>query len=126
MKNLPDIEAVAAIVHASWMDGKRAKGIESRKAEDGEELMVPYALLSEAQKDQDRNLVKSVYAAIAKCPTAHDDGEFDKAVRRLVEAAKEWDEYDYPEGEAGRIVLIKKLQGISDALAAIKAAKEGR
>jgi hypothetical protein len=61
---LPDIELVSDAVHQSWMDGKKAKGITSRKAEDGEELMVPYSELSEAQKDQDRGLVKTVYAAI--------------------------------------------------------------
>jgi hypothetical protein len=48
------------------MDGKKANGITSRKAENGEELMVPYNELSEAQKDQDRNTVKAVYRAIAE------------------------------------------------------------
>jgi hypothetical protein len=61
---LPDIELVADQVHESWMAGKRAKGITSRKAEDGEELMVPYVNLSEAQKNQDRSLVHTVYQAI--------------------------------------------------------------
>jgi hypothetical protein len=67
MMTLPDIEAVAAAVHEAWMEGKRAKGITSRKAEDGEELMVPYAQLSEPQKEQDRATVRAVYAAIEKC-----------------------------------------------------------
>jgi hypothetical protein len=35
-----------------------------RKAEDGEELMVPYDQLSEKAKDLDRGTVKAVYAAI--------------------------------------------------------------
>lgn len=61
---LPDIEVVAAKVHNSWMEGKRAQGITSRKAEDGEELMVPYTKLSEKQKEMDRGLVRTVYAAI--------------------------------------------------------------
>ncbi len=61
---LPDVELVAAKVHDSWMEGKRNKGIESRKAEDGEELMVPYEQLSETQKDQDRQTVLTVYKAI--------------------------------------------------------------
>ena len=61
---LPDLELVADLVHQSWMEGKLAQGIISRKAEDGEELMVPYARLSERQKDQDRRLVKTVYEAI--------------------------------------------------------------
>lgn len=62
--NLPDMEQVAALVHRSWMEGKYAKGITSRKAEDGEELMVDYFELSEVQKDQDRQTVKTVYGAI--------------------------------------------------------------
>lgn len=61
---LPDIEMVAEKVHESWMVVKRNQGIVSRKAEDGEELMVPYAQLSEPQKEMDRSLVRTVYAAI--------------------------------------------------------------
>src|SRR5438105_9616264 len=47
---LPDIEAVAAQVHADWMEAKHADNITSRLSETGEELMVPYAELSEAAK----------------------------------------------------------------------------
>lgn len=61
-----DIELLAAEVHESWMAGKREKGIFSRKAEDGEELMVPYSKLSEVQKEQDRATVRTVLAAIDK------------------------------------------------------------
>lgn len=64
--NLPDIELVANAAHAGWMDAKRALGITTRKAEDGEELMVPYAELSEKAKDLDRNAVRAVYAAIER------------------------------------------------------------
>lgn len=67
--NLPDIEIVAALVHASWMAGKRKAGITSRKAEDGEELMQDYAKLSEPQKEQDRATVRTVYAAIEQAST---------------------------------------------------------
>lgn len=63
---LPDIEQVSAQVHKAWMASKKANGIKSRKAEDGEELMVPYERLSEKAKDLDRNTVKAVYAAIKK------------------------------------------------------------
>ena len=63
---LPDIESVSAQVHEAWMESKKANGISSRKAEDGEELMVPYGELSEKAKDLDRNTVKAVYAAIKK------------------------------------------------------------
>lgn len=62
--NLPDIEAVSAKVHEAWMDGKRAKGVTTRKSETGEELMVPYSELSEAAKDLDRGSVQAVYRAI--------------------------------------------------------------
>lgn len=64
MMKLPNIELVSAAVHESWMNGKLAKGVTSRKAEDGEELMVPYADLSEPQKEQDRATVRTVYEAI--------------------------------------------------------------
>ena len=66
MIKLPDIEQVAAEVHNAWMASKKASGITSRKAEDGEELMVPYDRLSEKAKDLDRITVKAVYAAIKK------------------------------------------------------------
>ncbi len=66
MIRLPDIEAVAAEVHAAWMKTKEASGIHSRKSESGEELMVPYDQLSEKAKELDRAAVKAVYAAIKK------------------------------------------------------------
>jgi hypothetical protein len=62
--NLPDIETVSANVHEAWMDSKRAQGVTTRKAEDGEELMAPYEQLSEKAKELDRGTVKAVYAAI--------------------------------------------------------------
>lgn len=62
--NLPDIEAVSAEVHDAWMKSKLAKGVSSRKSEAGEELMVPYHMLSEASKDLDRGSVQAVYRAI--------------------------------------------------------------
>lgn len=61
---LPDIESVSAAVHAAWMTSKNDQGIESRKSEDGEELMVPYEQLSEKAKELDRSTVRAVYAAI--------------------------------------------------------------
>jgi hypothetical protein len=61
---LPDIEVVSAKVHEAWMASKRADGFTSRRSETGEELMVPYEHLSEAQKEVDRNTVRAVYAAI--------------------------------------------------------------
>lgn len=61
---LPDIELVSAKVHEAWMASKTAKGVTTRKSETDEELMVPYAQLSEAAKDLDRGSVKAVYNAI--------------------------------------------------------------
>ena len=62
--DLPDIEAVSAKVHEAWMNSKKARGIETRKSEKGEELMVAYEELSEEAKDLDRSSVKAVYTAI--------------------------------------------------------------
>lgn len=64
MIDLPEMELVSAQVHNAWMQSKKDQGIDSRKAEDGEELMVPYNQLSEKAKDLDRNTVKAVYKAI--------------------------------------------------------------
>jgi hypothetical protein len=61
---LPDIELVAAKVHNAWIESKKKQNINSRKSEEGEELMVPYSKLSEEQKDLDRETVKTVYNAI--------------------------------------------------------------
>lgn len=63
---LPDLEAVAADVHEAWMASKRAQGLATRRAEDGEELMVPYGQLSERAKELDRATVRAVYAAIRR------------------------------------------------------------
>lgn len=61
---LPDIEIVSAKVHEAWIASKAAQGVTSRRAEDGEELIAPYAQLSENAKDLDRGTVQAVYAAI--------------------------------------------------------------
>lgn len=61
---LPDIEDVSALVHLAWMEMKRSQGVTTRRSEAGEELMVPYAQLSEAAKELDRGTVRAVYAAI--------------------------------------------------------------
>jgi RyR domain len=66
MITLPDIELAAEEVHNAWMESKRVQGYSSRMSEDEEELMVPYTMLSEKQKNLDRNTVKAVYAAIYK------------------------------------------------------------
>lgn len=61
---LPDIELVAACVHADWVTLKLSQGITTRLAEDGEELMAPYEQLSDRQKEADRQTVRAVYKAI--------------------------------------------------------------
>jgi hypothetical protein len=61
---LPDVEVVAAEVHAAWIRSKRAQGVTSRRSEVGEELMVPYGQLSESAKELDRTTVRVVYTAI--------------------------------------------------------------
>jgi len=53
------IEEVSAKVHEKWMETKRAQGVTSRRSEKDEELMVPYADLSEAAKDLDRGSVRA-------------------------------------------------------------------
>lgn len=64
MPQLPDLETVAAKVHESWMKTKQDQGVTTRLSETGEELMVPYAQLSEPAKELDRMTVRTVYAAI--------------------------------------------------------------
>ena len=61
---LPDIETVAELVHDAWRQAKLLQGITSRLSETGEELMRPYAELSEAAKNLDRIAVFTVYEAI--------------------------------------------------------------
>ena len=68
--DLPDIEAVASEVHLEWMESKREMGVLSRKAEDGEELMVPFEQLSEKAKELDRRAVRTVYGAIERALNA--------------------------------------------------------
>ena len=51
MIELPGLEIVASEVHCQWLESKHKMGIVSRKAVDGEELMVPFELLSEKAKE---------------------------------------------------------------------------
>ena len=64
MSPLPDLEIVAEKVHEAWMKTKQDQGVTTRLSETGEELMVPYAQLSEPAKELDRMTVRTVYAAI--------------------------------------------------------------
>jgi hypothetical protein len=58
------VDQLAERVHIRWLKSKRAAGCRSRTSETGEELMVPYALLSEPAKDLDRNTVRAVLEAL--------------------------------------------------------------
>lgn len=58
------IETISDAAHQGWMHAKLALGVTSRKSETGEELMVPYAELSEAAKDLDRGAVRAVLHSI--------------------------------------------------------------
>ena len=73
MLTLPDVELVSAAVHEAWMASKRALGVTSRCSENGEELMRPYADLSEAAKQLDRGTVQAVYTAIRAASTKATD-----------------------------------------------------
>lgn len=66
---LPDIELVSANLHQAWVEDRTAEGFASLKADSGEELMVPYGMLSEREKEKDRATVRAVYAAAV---AAHD------------------------------------------------------
>jgi len=58
------IELVSDRVHANWMEAKQAAGVTTRKLESGEELMVPYAELSEQAKELDRGTVRTTINAL--------------------------------------------------------------
>lgn len=58
------VDELAERVHIRWLASKRAAGVFSRRSESGEELMVPYVLLSEPAKDLDRHTVRAVLEAL--------------------------------------------------------------
>lgn len=65
MEDAELLEAVSEKVHNAWMDAKRAKGVTTRKLDTtGEELLRPYAELSEEAKDLDRGSVRATLAGI--------------------------------------------------------------
>lgn len=68
---LPDYDLVAARVHAAWCIEKRDAGVTSRpSAVSGRELLVPFDQLEEADKESNRAMVRTVYAAINECGVA--------------------------------------------------------
>jgi transcriptional regulator with XRE-family HTH domain len=68
---LPELEYVAAAVHDSWVARKRAEGVTSRPhPQTGDEQIAPWAGVSEVVKEENRALVRTVYAAIAALEAA--------------------------------------------------------
>lgn len=62
---LPNVERVAAAVHESWLTRKRAEGVTSRPhPRTGDEQIAPWADVSEVVKEENRALVRTVYAAL--------------------------------------------------------------
>lgn len=64
MINNEIVESVSSKVHEVWMENKKKNGVYTRQSETGEELMVPYDMLSENAKDLDRGSVKAVLDAL--------------------------------------------------------------
>lgn len=77
----PDIEVVAARVHENWCCMKLAAGFTSRLSESGEELMRPYAMLSEPAKELDRGTVRAVLDAIRAQPSPTSEAKDSKTCR---------------------------------------------
>lgn len=85
------VEKLSDAAHQGWMEGKQAAGVSSRKSEDGEELMVPYADLSEKAKDLDRYNVRAVLAAIHRAGLAlvpHEKVAQAESIRAGLDAAR--------------------------------------
>ena len=57
------VEAMAEPAHEAWMLAQRREGVTSRKAEWGEEFMVPFAALSERGREFDRVIMRAILAA---------------------------------------------------------------
>lgn len=63
---LPAVDLVAARVHAFWVAEKRAAGVTSRpSAVSGCEQLVEFDQLDERDKESNRAMVRTVYAAIS-------------------------------------------------------------
>ena len=62
---LPELEQVAAAVREGWLARKRAEGVPSRPHPvTGDEQIAPWADVSEVVKEENRALVRTVYAAL--------------------------------------------------------------
>jgi hypothetical protein len=63
--DLPEMEAVAELVHEEWRARKAAEGTMTRPhPRTGDEQMLPWSQVSETVKNDNRSVVKVVYDAI--------------------------------------------------------------
>lgn len=66
MTNDEIIELMAEPAHNAWMQWYAVRGYTSRRAEWGEEFMVPFDLLSEDGKELDRVIMRSILFAFSE------------------------------------------------------------
>lgn len=60
------VQEMAESAHEAWLEGCIAMGITSRKAEWGEEFMVPWAELSERGREFDRIIMRAILRKFAE------------------------------------------------------------
>ena len=54
------VQAMAESAHQAWMEAQTKEGVTSRKAEWGEEFMVPFDYLSERGREFDRVIMRAI------------------------------------------------------------------
>jgi hypothetical protein len=103
MASLPDIEVVAAEVHEAWRAEKIAAGVTSRPSGlSGQEQLVPWSDLHEKDKESNRMMIRTVYAAIEKATPCCTKPVIDRINEALSSSPK------YPDRkEAGYIFLFR-------------------
>lgn len=60
------VEAMAESAHEAWFQAQTNEGVHSRKAEWGEEFMVPFHQLSERGREFDRVIMRAILKAFDK------------------------------------------------------------
>lgn len=86
---VPPLDVTAAAVHAAWVRAKRASGVTSHLATDGEELMKPFERLSQQARQFDRDMVLAVYLCIGAQPSASARPTFDPLLAALLIEAEQ-------------------------------------
>lgn len=66
MKDEEIVEIMARPAHEAWMKAQTLEGVNSRKAEWGEEFMVPWEQLSERGREFDRVIMRAILEAFDK------------------------------------------------------------